>query len=347
MVRRSQSVIVETRKPTVVAEDYASGQAAVDDVVARWGGGTVLLTRPAYDLATPLVMRSHVTLQGISGRNATSLRKTTSAGAGFTRAARGGLAVDDFDVDAVIVVDHAPNAGAERVVIRNVRLTNTNGGGAVGIFAPRMEFSDFEDVLISQVDTAFRGFQVWQSRFARMVASSCNVGYQVISDDVVNPATSEPFVAGTSLHWDTCLATNCATGFGLERVIYSTLTTCGVDHSTADAYRLDRCVAALHGCGAEYGTGRVLNFINESLVDLSAFVSVQPGEVDPAPFADYFAYRFVDSVVSARASWLQTAAGDVIGEGRLEDGARVDLSGSRVAASGSWSVEAGSVLTTG
>ena len=216
-----------------------------------------------------------------------------------------------------------------------MRLTNT-AGGAFGIYAPRLSYSAFEDVLISGVTVGVQTRQVYMSHLSRLVLSSCATGVKMFSDGVTNPDTGQPYIAGTSTHFDTCFATNCATGFDLDLLIYSTLTSCGVDHSTADAYKLVRSVLTLNGCGAEYGTGRVLNIGTDTLASLNAFTSVRPGEVDPAPFSDYYAYLFDGCQAHFSGSWLQTAGGSVIGEGLIRNGAEATLTATRAAAAESW-----------
>lgn len=178
--------------------------------------------------------------------NCTVIEKTTTTTWGAkTRTMRGGSVTDNYNVDAIIMVDHLDENWAYNVTIRGLYLRSRTASG-YGIYAPRLAVAKFEDIMIYKSPIGFFTYDTWQAKLSNVkVREATTAGFRWASD-------TGSTATGTSVHFENCFADTCAIGYDLQILHYTTLTCCAADHCTVACYKLYGCDGiTMNGCGAE------------------------------------------------------------------------------------------------
>jgi len=262
-----------------VEADWLGIQEALNEA-ARAGGGIVELGRGVYVIDRPLVIpytetwgRAGITLRGVQGGYTSTIRKITNTpGVGGRETSSGRL--DDYGIDAILMVDH-PNGTINRhVAIEALTLASAAPEPvAVGIYAPRMSYALLADVRVNGCWMAYLGYQLALSRVERMYAEgpgpSVGAGF-VLADDGSHANSS------TSLTMDTVYMQRFREGFRFTRLFYSSLNALAMDHCGAvgaagTAYKIENSQGVtLSGIGAEDVRGVTL-LLNDSWVAIQGF----------------------------------------------------------------------------
>lgn len=238
-------------------------QQAIDTCEAN-GGGIVSLPSGTFRIRKPLLVPagSDVVLQG-QGRRATMLRKTTDEVLDARpRSHRGGSVSDAFDVDAIVLVDHADDDFNDYGALRDLMLMGRGQERTTyGLYAPRLSRWTVRDVQIQSVGRGFFSHQLFLTECSSVMAEHVGEGF-VLADDGSGD--------GGSTSWS---LTNCyvnharRSGYRFFGLDYSSLVSCAADDVNqsgdpgAAAYRVSYGRGVnLVGCGCEASRGHVIWF---------------------------------------------------------------------------------------
>lgn len=263
-----------------LAATFRAATSTINDVV------TVKFGLKRYKTRKPIMLpRMGITLEGVnvSGQmpdieytygfgatdtNCTIIEKTTTTTWGTkTRTMRGASVTDNYNVDAIIMVDHPDEQWTYNVTIKNLFLRSRTATG-YGIFAPRLARSKFENVMIYKAPIGFFTYDTWMTEFNHVhIRDATTAGFRWITDTGTN-------ATGTSTHFNNCFADTCGIGFDLQRLHYSVLNACAADHITGICYKLSGTDGiTMNGCGAEDTKPNcdIFDLGNNALVTVNGF----------------------------------------------------------------------------
>lgn len=191
----------------------------------------------------------------------TIIEKTTNTTYGVkTRKSRGGTITDDYNVDAVFLIDHGDNATNYNTSLQYLTIQSSAPQNVrFAIYGPRTTHATFSNIQTYSCKYGFYTYDSWMTTINKFFVRDC-VCALCWTDDGSNSGT------GTTLTATNVWANTAELGFDITLLNYSTFTSCGVDHvssGVARAYAFKKCNGiTLNGCGAEDIKGDVLYFEN-------------------------------------------------------------------------------------
>lgn len=271
-------------------EDWqpAIQQAIADAARVRTSGsvqgnihGKVKFSTRKYQIRKPILTPTHgIILEGTGATGiypeyqytygwpdlipCTIIEKTTTATWGpKTRTARGGSVTDNYDVNAIIMIDHNPNMTNYSTTIRGMFLRGNNV--TYGIYAPRATHLTVEHVQTYKVNYGYYTHDTWMATFLDFKGRDCISAVKYKADSS-NGGT------GTSSTFIDCWANTAQVGFDFENLSYSTLINCGADHCKTGlargySFSYGRGIT-LSSCGAEDIMGDAFVFSNNTYATL-------------------------------------------------------------------------------
>jgi hypothetical protein len=257
-------------KEGVSVKDFgAVGDGVADDTTAiqnaiNSGAGVVHLPKGTYKITSPLYMDGGVKLIGDGGTNrATSIVKgTNTAGTGSNTI---GGQTDSYVKNAIIIMRH-PNSGyGYSNEIRGISLQSSGYTVEYGIFAPRVAYTVLEDVEIFQCKFGWYTNDCWFTTFTKVIAN-CNsiesglaaangfgaygwtgsVGFWFTDQGETGASPT-----GTTFNAEQCWARDCAYGWLIYGLQYSSMNACGADNISFNPYKFLVSNVTMNGCGAE------------------------------------------------------------------------------------------------
>lgn len=187
----------------------------------------------------------------------TIIEKTTNTTLGVrTRKARGGTRTDDYNVDAVFLIDHGDNSTNYNTSLQYLTIQSSAPKRVrFAIYGPRTTHATFSNIQTYYCDYGFYTYDSWMTTINKFFVRDC-VSALCWEDDGSNSGT------GTTLNATNVWANTAQVGFDISLLNYSTFSCCGVDHidsGEARAYYFKQCNGiTLNGCGAEDIKGDVL-----------------------------------------------------------------------------------------
>lgn len=246
------------------AEDNQPAIQQAIDACQEAGGGVVQLPAGTLRIAKPIRLpgAADVVLQG-RGRRTSTIRKTTDAVLDApSRSHRGGAVSDDYDVDTVVMVDHADDDFNDHGAVRDLRLMGRGADSTTyGLYAPRLSRWTFHDVQIQFVDRAFFSHQLFLTECSSVMSEHVGEGF-VLADDGSGDGGS------TSWSLSNCYVNHARrSGYRFFGLDYSSLISCAADDVNqsgdpgAAAYRFSYARGVnLTGCGCEASRGHIVWF---------------------------------------------------------------------------------------
>lgn len=221
-----------------ITDDHPSIQAAED--FARPLKRKVWFPEPSvsYRINSPLIGGTFTNWEG-EGRNLFIDKHGNTTSGLPNRIAPERPAVSDvMDVDAILIIDHADNAFAAHVEIKNIyfRSSTTNATPVeYGIYNPRTFFYNTDGVTVDGCDNGFFSYVAFQTTFKNPYAVNCTTAGYKWSDDGTGGGT------GTSVVFTRPYSQNCGRGYDIFGLVYSHIDTPSCDNASDICYLLSSC----------------------------------------------------------------------------------------------------------
>lgn len=235
----------------------AKGDGLTDDTQAIQNAlnshKALFFPKGIYNITQPLVLTSGHKLSGRSAQWQTATESAVIRKVGndlpatpFTRTSRSGSVIDDFDKDAIILIDHPNDSYAMGVEIKDLYLDgNQPSKNSYGIYAPRTGLLKLDNVHIYNVNNVFFTHDSWLASFDRLIGRFGTNGV-VFQNDGSNLLT------GTTLDMhNSFMSYMSGNGYDIYGLYYSSFSNCGADYVSGKSYRFERSDITLNGCGAE------------------------------------------------------------------------------------------------
>lgn len=219
-------------------DDRAAIQAAED--YARPRRLRVYFPSPSvgYRINAPLVAGTFSNWEGETEQIYIFKHGNTTSGLPTRLIPAGGGASDTMDVDAVLVIDHADNAYASYVNLKNLYFRNQTTNGttvAYNIFSPRINYFRFQNVSTrGALTAAWRWHDAWQGQIDSMFVSDATRGFNGEPDGLASGS-------GTSLNFIRPYAFNCGVGYDIYGLAYSTFISPACDEPSSIGYYFETC----------------------------------------------------------------------------------------------------------
>jgi hypothetical protein len=193
------------------------------------------------------------------GESTRITKTSTSVGVGSNIAPERPTVTDSYAVDAVIILEHADNAFAFECEWSDFRVYGSAGTGSIGIYAPRMARSTWNNILCNDVEygiVSFTSFTCGFNKVNTFDPSSVLIHGWDFRNDGSNGGT------GTSNTFTSCYVNGAsAEPFNFYGLNYCTFNSCAADSygtgaSNVYAYRLESCQGmTMNSCGSELALG--------------------------------------------------------------------------------------------
>jgi Pectate lyase superfamily protein len=219
-------------------KDYgAIGDGVADDVIAIQNcldffiGKIIFLPKGIFIITKPLILPSNTVLRG-SSTIGTNIKKTTGSS-------------DSNGIQSVLILKSNPSYNSDSSISDLFLLGDYAEGGILkstdyGIFADKCSTLKLDKVSITNCKTGFYSSDCFLTFISNINIFECNLGITILG--------------GTSLTANTVYCKNCAVGYNLKYLKYSTLNSCAVDGASYLSYYFEVCQGiTLNSCGAEGG----------------------------------------------------------------------------------------------
>lgn len=165
----------------------------------------------------------------------------------FTRTARSGTRTDDFNKDAIFLIDHPDDSYAMGVEIKDMYLEGQDTSYAdYGIYAPRTGLLKLNNVQIYNTNNVFFTHDTWLASFERLIGRF-GINGVVFKDD------GSKLLTGTTLDMhNSFMSYMSGNGYDIYGLYYSSFSNCGADYVSGKSYRIEKSDITLNGCGAEH-----------------------------------------------------------------------------------------------
>jgi hypothetical protein len=193
------------------------------------------------------------------GESTRITKTSTSVGVGSNIAPERPTVTDSYAVDAVIILEHADNAFPFECEWADFRVYGSAGTGSIGIYAPRMARSTWDNILCNDVEygiVSFTSFTCGFNKVNTFDPSSLLIHGWDFRNDGSNGGT------GTSNTFTSCYVNGAsAEPFNFYGLNYCTFNSCAADSygtgaSNVYAYRLESCQGmTMNSCGSELSLG--------------------------------------------------------------------------------------------
>ena len=246
-----------------IVDDYSAIQAAINAA----GNGIVQFKAKKYLITKPLIVPSKTVLKGTaaywnSPNEGTRIEKkvSTKLTTPFSRLASNGK-TDSYDVDAIIMLDHADSTYNVGVTIKNILLLGTSDSQRTyGIYAPRNTMLRLKNVHTLYCDYGFYTFNTWMSQLDHFTARQGITGVKFADD-------GSAFSTGTSILFNNCFSSYMSdAGYDVYGLYYSVFNSCGADFLKT-AYRMNRSSITINSCGTENSNEAVSNWASQVTVN--------------------------------------------------------------------------------
>ncbi|WP_214788578.1 glycoside hydrolase family 55 protein [Exiguobacterium sp. s21] len=206
-----------------------------------------------YIISRPLVLSSGHKLTGKSAQwqapeQSTTIRKVGNAlpVTPFTRTARAGSRTDDYNKDAILMIDHENGSYAMGVELENFYLEGEQANRVdYGIYAPRTGLLKLSNVHVYHTKHVFFTHDSWLAKLNRVVGRF-GVNGIVFKNDGSNLLT------GTTLDMqNTFMSYMDGNGYDIYGLYYSSFSNCGADYISGKSYKIERADITMNGCGTE------------------------------------------------------------------------------------------------
>lgn len=252
--------VINVKDYGAVGDGVTDDTAAIQSCLDSFTGKIIFLPTGVFITTKPLILPSQSILRG-SSTQGTVIKKNTSI-------------PDSNNIKAVIILKSEENSNPALVkynsdstisdlFLNGGFLQNGNSGPLIkndfGIYADKCSTLKLEKVWITQCDTGFYSSDCFLINFSNINISEGRYGITVLT--------------GTSLTASTVYCVNCAVGYNLKSLRYSTLNSCAADGASFTSYYFEVCQGVtLNSCGAESGllNGYSVYTVNNSNVVINA-----------------------------------------------------------------------------
>jgi len=255
---------------TVSVKDFgAVGDGVANDTTAiqnalNSGARTVFIPKGTYNITAPLQMSSGTSLIGEGGGqydSGTVIKKaTTTVGTGSNVT---GAVTDSYAVNAMLIMTHADDTFAFNNTVEGIRFESVGFVVEYGIYMPRTSQTKLANVSVFQCKIGVYTKDSWSCTFQQ-----CNFFCNSIESGLATAmgissygwASGSKGVwfdpdsgigSGTSLCALNTIVRDCAIGWDISGLNYSTLVGCGTDNISQCAYKFTSSVVSVVGCGME------------------------------------------------------------------------------------------------
>ena len=250
---------------TINVKDYgAKGDGVTDDTAAinlaisQNKKREIYFPSGTYITSSPIYLDQGVKIIGENYINTIILKKGTTVGEG-SNLSRAGTRTDSYAKNAIIIVRHPDNAYAYDVTIQNISLQGEAFTIDYGIYAPRTSRLYIDSVEIRRCRYGFVTHDSWLTSMRRVTVSaetraglkgetrgwtSYTYGFKYEDDGSGNNT-------GTSLSMVDCWVLESHYGYYFDKLDYSTMTSCGADGISRNAYMFGYCTMTLNSCACE------------------------------------------------------------------------------------------------
>ncbi len=249
-----------------VADDTAAIQAAIDSLTGSNGHRIVYLPNGTYKITRPLRLFAN---QGLVGESleATQITKTTTTVDDYGSVlAPGGAVSDNYNVDSVISIIHAPGDFSRENKIQNLTLARSIlGSSSYVIYAPRFAYAEFNSLSLSRATTGIFSYGLFLCSIEDVTAGRCSIGFNLSDDGTGSGGSTSLILKRFYANFEKTSA-DPVTGISLYGINYATLISCAVDAcdpvnagDNGTAYRFILCQGiSVNGCGSEGTRGTVI-----------------------------------------------------------------------------------------
>jgi hypothetical protein len=282
-------------KEVISVKDFgAVGNGVADDTTAiqnalNSGARTVFIPKGTYNITAPLQMSSGTNFIGEGGGqydNGTVIKKATNTvgtGSNLT-----GLITDSYAVNAMLIMTHPDDLFAFNNTVEGIRFESVGFVVEYGIYMPRTSQTKLSNVSVFQCKIGVYTKDSWACTF-QMCNFFCNSIESGLATAMgISPngwASGSKGVwfdpdagsgSGTSLCALNTLVRDCAIGWDIAGLNYSTLVGCAADNISQSAYKFTNSVVSVVGCGMEnVFCGEAAIRVINGRISMSAFSTFQ------------------------------------------------------------------------
>jgi hypothetical protein len=302
-----------------VTDDTVAIQNAIDSLTGVNGHRAVYFPNGTYNISSPLRLFANQSLIGESFLSSVINKTTTTVDTYGSVPARGGTVNDDYNVDSVISIVHAPNDFSRFNVIQNLSLSRTTvGSSSYGIYAPRFAYANFSNMNISRATNGIFSYQLFLTSIENVTAAFCSNGFRLADDGSGSGGSTSLTLTRFYANASNSIA-DPLFGIFLFGLSYSNLISCGVDNyqrvsatENTTAYLLASCQGVnVLGCGTEGTRGTVFRSSSSNIAVNGFFASGITG----ATFAGTVGVRMIEG--GTRATFTDCVFGTVTSPGNI------------------------------